>query len=460
MSGIVFFFLFLVILMIYWPALSGTFILDDYVWIHPLNWVQIKHLFIGSWEHGNALRPVMRLQFWSSRLLFGEWSFGWHVTNIFLHTLVAGCAFGITKKITNNFWLAMVPAFLFAIFPTNHETVAWISGRTHPFGFLLALAGGYLLYRACTASHRTVAYAVSGYFISLAGFLTYEISFVIPVGLLLVVLVLGPRTRRAWGITVGSFALLIGLLVYRWFILGHTFGSVGAQYSNWLVAPFLNFHQFERMYWYSREIKFLLLFVVLIFIGVFVHRRMWRSFSYQWKLILLFFLLSIFSYAPFSFTKGVAPRFLYSSLFFCLITLALVYDYLIEWMPGWIKKSVWCLVVLVFAFSCFRTGQVVDRYRVVADSYTQIRMAVLRDFPVWPAGRDMLFYGIPDGNDNVLAFLTKFELAVQYGYKGQTVGRVYRSDRSTPAELEKILKTNPVIYKFNGFGQGIERLVK
>src|SRR3989338_3662049 len=96
---ITFFLLFFAAVVVYFPALPGTFILDDYVWIQSLNIEQIKHLFVGSWEHGNTLRPIMRLQFFSSILLFGEQPLYWHLTNIFLHTLISAACFYFLYKI-------------------------------------------------------------------------------------------------------------------------------------------------------------------------------------------------------------------------------------------------------------------------------------------------------------------------------------------------------------------------
>ncbi len=456
-SGLVFLVLFLAVILVYWPTLHNTFILDDYVWIQSLSWDQVRHLFVGSWEHVNTLRPIMRLQFWSSRLLFGENPFGWHLTNIVLHTLVAWCAYEIVRKTSANEKVSFAAALIFAVFPTNHETVAWISGRTHPFGLLLSLAAAFLIYFSGIILRKRIWYLVTGFLLLLASFLTYEVSFVVPFALLFIWIIVGPHSRRALFSVISSFGLLGCLIVYRCLVLGGSIGSVGAQHDNIFLAPFLNFKLFNILYWHSRELKWLLVFLVFLLILNFVLHRQQYKYDSRVSKIILFFLFSLLSYAPFVITKGVAPRFLYSSLFFCFITLALAYDYLYIEMSRAIKGLVVVVTVFILILSFWQARQMAERYNILANSYVEIQQTLLSDFPVWPSGKDMLFYNIPNGYQGILAFLTYFDKAVQYVYYGQPVGKVYRADQLSPDELNKVLAEKPITYKFLGFDSGIIR---
>jgi hypothetical protein len=120
----IFFLLLLGITVIYFPALTQPFIMDDYVWIEPLTLAKVVHLFVGSWEHGNTLRPVMRLQFFMDRFLFGERSLLWHFTNVLFHTIISWCLYKLVYINTSNRRAALFGAILFAVYPTNHEVVA------------------------------------------------------------------------------------------------------------------------------------------------------------------------------------------------------------------------------------------------------------------------------------------------------------------------------------------------
>jgi len=168
--------------------------------------------------------------------------------------------------------------------------------------------------------------------------------------------------------------------------------------------------------------------------------------------------LSIIAYGPFVIVHGVAPRFLYTSLFFCALSLTTFYAYLKDRLPKSAKIAALVLVILILIFSLGRTWQVANRYKQVSDAYTDIVATVTSDFPTWPDGKDMLFYKIPKTNKNVLAFLTYFDKAINYGYHGQTDGKVYRAEQLSSEELEKILKQKPIIYEFEGFGKGVRRV--
>lgn len=456
----VFLLLLLIVGVIYFPAIKSGFILDDYVWIEPLNLLQIKNLFIGSWEHGNALRPIMRLQFFSDRLIWGEWAVGWHLTTVFFHVLVSFCGYLILKKITKRNGLAFIGALIFAIFPTNHEVVAWVSGRTNSFGLLLSLAAWFLLYRQIYAKQINIFCLLGGYFLLLLAFLTYEVSFIVPIVLVLMLIFFGPRNRKNYLLVFGAVFLLVALLAYRYQALGGTFGSVGQQYSNIFLAPFLNFDMFKTLYWYSRELKIVLSSICLILFYLAITKKVWKNYSRDLLVAIFLFVVSGLAYAPFVITKGVAPRFLYSSLFFSFLGLVVLYHYLSQ--LG-IKPVVnYFLFILVFGlgvFSLLRTVQVVDRYCAVGQAYQIIGSTLRHDFPVWPEGKDMLFYNIPDGNKNILAFLTYFEKSTKYNYGFFAPGRIYRADRLPAEQLKKVLETNPIVYQFVDFDIGARRVL-
>lgn len=443
---------------VYFPSLQGTFILDDFAWIQPMTLSQIKHIFVGSWEHGNTLRPIMRLQFLSSRILFGENPFWWHMVNIFLHALVAYATYLITRTITKKEWLSFLTASLFAIYPTNHEVVAWISGRTHSFGLLLSLAAGIFIYRSFLLSRHQWFNGIVGFLFLFNAFLSYEISFAIPFGLIAAISIIGPRTKKSWSLSLGSLAVLGILIAYRYQVLG-SIGSVGTHHSNIFLAPFKNFQAVTTLFLYTKELKLsiALLFTFLLYI-LFLH-KIWKGWPEKFKAGILFFSLTVISYLPFVIVKGVAPRFLYTSLFFFFLCIAILYDVAEPYISKKTRIGLAVLMVIILIASSVRTWQVSNKYKLVSDAYINITETLKMDYPTWPKGRDVLYYNIPGKYENILAFLTYFEKAVKYGYHGNLSGRVYRADYLSSEELKKILEKKPIIYEFIGFKKGIERLV-
>jgi hypothetical protein len=448
------------VLLVYLPALSGTFLLDDYVWIEPLTIAQIKHLFVGSWEHGNTLRPIMRLEFFATRLLFGEWAFGWHLANIFFHTLISWSLYVIFYSITKRRKWALVAALIFAVFPTNHETVAWISGVTHPFGLLLSLAAGFLLLQACAKTMHWQWYGLGGYLFLLAALLTYEVSFVVPLILTGMLIMLGPRTRRGYGIIGGSWILLAVLVMYRLVVLGGSIGAVDEHQSNIFLAPFLNLGELKTIYLYATEIK-IAVAALCALCGYHLFKKK-PYFEVQNRVCLyslVFFSSAVITYLPFAIVKGVAPRFLYSSLFFMILGFGTAFVYLESRMSKVCKGILASLVVFIFLCSSVRTWQVANRYKEVSDTYKLIFAQVKHDYLVWPDNKDMVFYGLPNTNKNVLAFLTYFNKALERNYVTQR-GKVYRIQEMTAEELEEVLAKDPIKYEFIGFNKGVRKMLK
>lgn len=454
----IFFALFSAIFLVYSPNWRGVFVADDYVWIEPINWSQIKRDFSGTWGHGNTLRPIMRLQFFSSRILFGENPIGWRLTNYFLHATVAFVLYFILKKITDNTLLAFFTALFFAIFPGNHEAVAWVSGRTHPFGFLLSILAFYLIYRSFTSSKYSAFQIVSGYVVLLSAFLTYEVSFVVPLSLLLALFIFSLFSKRNFAIVGGTFALLLALIIYRWQVLGGSIGSVGQHQSNILLAPFLNFHQLETLYFYSRPLKFIIFFFCALLGYLLYKNKVWRSKSGFWQYTVYFFSLSVLAYLPFVIVKGVAPRFLYSSFFFFCLVVAVTYELLKNSLSKFFKNIIFIWSVLILVISAVYTYRVVQRYKEVSDTYEKIAQTVKADFPRWPHGRDMLFYGLYNGDREVLAFITYFDKFLKRYYPDGVTGNIYRVQDLIPQKLEAVLKQDTVIYRLNKFGEAPSRI--
>jgi hypothetical protein len=335
------------------------------------------------------------LQWFSDRLLYGENPLGWHLTNIYLQAFIAFATYSIVYKITAKRWLGLIAALVFAISPANHEDVAWISGRTHPFGLMLSLGAGALLFYAGRVRKKWAAYLVGGYFLLLSAYLTYEISFIVPFALLLAAIIFGPRTKQPWLIAGGSFLLLALLVIYRRAVLGGTMGSVGQQNDSWLFGWVHNLRPISSLFGYSREIQVLLAIIVLFGAWQLAKNRAWLVKETSVMAGIYFLILSILAYLPFSVMAGVAPRFLYSSLFFFIIATAIFYSYIVDksalTSASLGGRALMMLVFCLLVASAIRTWQVSERYAQVAATYEQVLNKIVADFPVWPQGKDMLF---------------------------------------------------------------------
>src|SRR5689334_16119906 len=81
-------------LIAYWPALHGQFLFDDahmdFASPHP------EKLALRQWTIG--ARPLVGLSYWVNYQLDGSNPFGYHLFNVFLHTIAALLVFFILRK--------------------------------------------------------------------------------------------------------------------------------------------------------------------------------------------------------------------------------------------------------------------------------------------------------------------------------------------------------------------------
>jgi protein O-mannosyl-transferase len=94
-------------------------------------------------------RPLFNVLLSISYPLFGSAPWGWHLSNVLIHTAATLLVYAVVREITDRYWIAPIAASLFAVHPVHTESVAWVSGVTDPLMavFLLSAFCFYLRYR-------------------------------------------------------------------------------------------------------------------------------------------------------------------------------------------------------------------------------------------------------------------------------------------------------------------------
>ena len=77
----------------------------------------------------NYYRPIQMLIYFIDAQVFGRNPFGFHLTNVLIHSVATAAGFLLLKRFTGA-RRALFAALLFAIHPAHVESVAWISGST------------------------------------------------------------------------------------------------------------------------------------------------------------------------------------------------------------------------------------------------------------------------------------------------------------------------------------------
>jgi Flp pilus assembly protein TadD len=115
--------IFLAVLAVYWRALRGQFLWDDFLVVHRNPLVTGELGLVSLWFRTDF--PLTNVAFWLEWLAWGEHTLGYHVVNVLLHATSAVLLWRVLARLrVPAAWLA---AMIFAVHPLCVASVAWIS---------------------------------------------------------------------------------------------------------------------------------------------------------------------------------------------------------------------------------------------------------------------------------------------------------------------------------------------
>jgi Flp pilus assembly protein TadD len=213
--------LFLTVFAVYWPALRGPFLWDDFLVVHR-NPLVTGELGSGAiWFRMDF--PLTYVAFWLEWLAWGNHPAGYHVVNVMLHATSALLLWRVLAQLKVPApWLA---AMIFVVHPVCVASVAWISELKNtlslPF-FLLSLLR-YLQLDSAPRPSPLAPRPFLSYCLSLLSFVLALLSKTSTVMLPVVLLACarwqrGRITWRDWWRTSPFFALAVAFgLMSVWF---------------------------------------------------------------------------------------------------------------------------------------------------------------------------------------------------------------------------------------------------
>ncbi|OGS19691.1 MAG: hypothetical protein A2219_00855 [Elusimicrobia bacterium RIFOXYA2_FULL_50_26] len=85
------------------------------------------------------LRPVRTLTFLTDHAIYGNRPWGFHATNLLLHTINVLLIYAVCLQLCGSWPAALIGALLFAVHPAHVESVAWIKNRSDMLGAIFIL---------------------------------------------------------------------------------------------------------------------------------------------------------------------------------------------------------------------------------------------------------------------------------------------------------------------------------
>jgi tetratricopeptide (TPR) repeat protein len=190
-------------------------ILDQQDWL--ANWGSVFSAFSRTYfaQGSSYYRPIVS----ASYVLDAQWSaagpFGFHFTNVLLHSVAAVLVFSLLRRMKAGQWLAGFGAALFAVHPALVETVAWIPGRNDSLLAIFSLAALLALARDADSPSLQAKFTHLACFA--AALFTKETAVILPMVMVAFIALAEGRyellkARWMWG---GWFGLLVVYFVAR-----------------------------------------------------------------------------------------------------------------------------------------------------------------------------------------------------------------------------------------------------
>jgi protein O-mannosyl-transferase len=156
---------------------------------------------------GSYYRPIFMSWLLVNRMIFGLHPAAWHATTVLLHLVATWMAFVVARQLLCDGTQAGFVALLFGLHPIHIESVAWISGLTDPLMsiFVFAAFWAWIRGRLAPSQKRWPWWAA---FFYLAGCLSKEAAFFLPVMILAYEILWRDKESRSKRFTASCFALL------------------------------------------------------------------------------------------------------------------------------------------------------------------------------------------------------------------------------------------------------------
>jgi hypothetical protein len=221
--------------------LDNYCVADDFTWFRWIaeggtGWGQIWNYFTVS--DGFFYRPGTKTFFSLMYPIFWLNPAAYHVVSLVVHTIVVLLVFVLSRKVLQNFGLAVLASFLFVMLSSYHEAVFWISSIGHLVSVMFALLS--LLFFTLWDEKKNIFYFIGTLVCMTVGLLFQELAVIAPLLIIFYKFTADGFTLTNIKLKKLSYGLLfspvIFYLIVRFFANSHWSG--GDYTYNLLKLPF------------------------------------------------------------------------------------------------------------------------------------------------------------------------------------------------------------------------------
>lgn len=184
--------IFLFSILIYCNSLGGAFVWDDHAFVETnpaiRSLANIRYFLtdpattaVGELAR-DVYRPITTLSYAVDFFFWELVSFGYHLTNVILHSLNGVLIFLLLSIAFEDFLFALIASLIFVSHPVQTEVVSWISGRSSVLFMFFYLAS--LIFYIKAQGSKKIFYLYSIIFFALALF-SKEMAITLPLILIL-----------------------------------------------------------------------------------------------------------------------------------------------------------------------------------------------------------------------------------------------------------------------------------
>jgi hypothetical protein len=313
-------------------TLSYGYYLDDHEFARPWTTRQVLDAFAGPFDplriQPDYFRPFVGVSFALDWKVWGYTKWGYHLTNVVLHTAATLLVYAFLRRLRVRWWAALAAAATFAALPSNAATAIYVAERSDAMA-MICIACGLLVVHAYYRTRQPRWLLVLSAIFVLA-LLSKEIGIALPMMVAMYWWYLdvadapaeggevrrwwhslvAPERRRGWLMVVGPLiAITIGYLLYRWAVMPS--GSLSNRFAEaanparGLIEGIAN--TFRGVPWEVDSWSWPAL-IAAVALAVVIAPR-----STGWRTVVLGLGLVLGGCLPLAYSGGAEPRLLYVS---------------------------------------------------------------------------------------------------------------------------------------------------